>query len=366
MRRLPVTLVAVFTLGLFLVLPASPSFASGNHAAITISSNAGFTSCACVTSGNGTAASPFVIGPWTIGTPSNGSEGGWSVKVDNSRGRVTDFFNIFGIQSSYTDLTPTDPNIWLVGVTNPTTISGDTQNPQGSNGGGTGIRLDNSSHITISNVTYAQMNGEGAVINGSSFVTIDNSRLKAVPAASIVVTPPIGDGILAINSSNLAFGTSPACPTNGAPCVDESYSEGIATYLQNTHDVVINNESAGAADTGSFVLDGTNTFNVTIKNSTGTGDGPICHNEVTSGQTANDLQGGLHLINGAHDNTFMNDTFTADTGFDVASGGNGFYVQGCTGSQPFTPVEAPMGAGNTFTNVCYRTTNITPPPAKAC
>src|SRR5260370_23753542 len=249
MRRLPITLIAVFIAGLLVALPVRPAIASGNHAAITISSNSDFASCVCVTSGNGTAPSPFVIGPWTIGSPSNGSKGGWSVKVDNSKGHVTDFFNIFGIQSSYTDLTPTDPDIWLVGVTNSTTISGDTKNPQGSNGGGTGIEVDSSSHIAISNVTYAQMNGEGAVINGSSFVTIDNTRLKGVPAASIVVTPPIGDGIFAVNSSNLAFGTSPACPTNGSPCVDESYSEGIATYLQNTHDVVINHETGSAADT---------------------------------------------------------------------------------------------------------------------
>ncbi len=364
MQRLLNTLTGALLIGLFVAVPVGPSFAAGNHAAITIASNADFTSCACVTSGNGTASSPFVIGPWTISSPSGGTSG-WSVKVDNSKGKVTSFFNIFGIQSSYTDLTSTDPDIWLVGVTNPTSISGDAKNPLGSNGGGTGIRLDGSSKIAIDSASYLQMNGEGAVINNSSFVTIDNSKLKAVPDASIVVTPPIGDGILAVNSSNLTFGMSATCPRT-SPCVDESYSEGIATYLQNTHDVLINNETGSASDTGSFVLDGTNTFNVTIQNSTATGDGPICSNGKTSGQTANDLQGGFHFINGAHNNSLINDVSLSSTGFSLASGGNGFYFNGCTGSQPFSRVEAPMGAGNTFTNVCYVNTNITPTPPKSC
>ncbi len=85
MRRLLIVLTSLLLTGLFVAFPASPSFATAGHAAITIKSNADFTSCACVTSGNGTASSPFVIGPFTIPSPSGGTSG-WSVKVDNSRG----------------------------------------------------------------------------------------------------------------------------------------------------------------------------------------------------------------------------------------------------------------------------------------
>ena len=53
------------------------------HAAITIVSDADFVTCACVTSGSGTAADPYVIGPWTISAESSG---GWALKVDNSSG----------------------------------------------------------------------------------------------------------------------------------------------------------------------------------------------------------------------------------------------------------------------------------------
>jgi len=43
------------------------------------------------------------------------------------------------------------------------------------------------------------------------------------------------------------------------------------------------------------------------------------------------------------------------TGYSIASGGNGFFIDACAGyaRQPFTPAEAPAGAGNAFTTVCY-------------
>jgi hypothetical protein len=52
----------------------------------------------------------------------------------------------------------------------------------------------------------------------------------------------------------------------------------------------------------------------------------------------------------------------------VASGGNGFYNNACTGvvNQPFSPVEGAMGGGNTFTNLCYSTTNIAGLPPSTC
>src|SRR5712692_1890339 len=71
------------------------------HAAITITSNADFAACACVTGGSGTASDPYVIGPWTI--PAE-SAGGWALKVDNSSGAITAYFRVAGIVSTYDDL----------------------------------------------------------------------------------------------------------------------------------------------------------------------------------------------------------------------------------------------------------------------
>jgi hypothetical protein len=52
-----------------------------------------------------------------------------------------------------------------------------------------------------------------------------------------------------------------------------------------------------------------------------------------------DLQGGLHIINGAHNNIIANDDLSGNTnGISVGSGGNGFYYNPCAGqNQPFSP-----------------------------
>ncbi|HVB41839.1 MAG TPA: right-handed parallel beta-helix repeat-containing protein [Streptosporangiaceae bacterium] len=365
MRRLIVPLTVLATaLFAFSAVPADAG--TSGHAAITITSNAGFTTCACVTSGNGTAASPYVIGPWSIAAPSGGTTG-WSVKIDNSGGGITDYFDIFGISSTYNDTNTTDPTIWLVDVKTPTLISGNNADPTAGNDLGMGIELDSSANISIDNVNYNKGNGTGVYINGSTNITVNNSKLKAT---CVICTPHTGDGIYAVNSSGIQIGTGSDCP-NTNPCVDVTYDDGMGIWLNNTHDVVINQVSTGANDTGGIVLDGPDTYHVTVQNTQGDGTGNIC---ITfNGQKVNtgyftDLQGGLHIINGAHDNTITNDEFTADTGISVASGGNGFYVNECTGvtNQPFSPVEAPMGSGNTFSNICYTNTNIASLPPSTC
>jgi hypothetical protein len=366
MRRLLAVLSASAAAVLF-VLPATPSLAgTGQHAAITITSNAGFTSCGCVTSGTGTAANPFVIGPWAISAPS-GRSNGWSVKVDNSGGGITDYFNISGISSTYNDTNTTDPTIWLVGVHTPTTIAGTNADPTAGNDLSIGIELDGSSNIVIDGVSYNKGNGTGIYLNGSSNVSINNSKLKAT---CNICTPHTGDGIYAVNSDHLQIGTGSDCPRN-TPCNDVTYDDGIGIWLVNTHDVVINHATADANDTGGYVLDGSNTYNVTLENSSAQGDGNICF--TINGQKLNsgyftDLQGGLHLINGAHDNTIANDTFTGGTALDIGSGGSGFYYNACAGGvdQPFSPAEAAMGTGNTFTNLCYSTTNVAALPPSTC
>jgi len=77
MKRLSLFLVPA-TAAAFAAMPASASWAGGGaqHGPITITSNAGFATCQCVTSGTGTAADPYIIGPWAISSPSNGPNGG--------------------------------------------------------------------------------------------------------------------------------------------------------------------------------------------------------------------------------------------------------------------------------------------------
>jgi hypothetical protein len=346
MRRI---LVVLSTLGVaaLLVGPAAPASAStGQHAAITITSNADFASCRCVTSGDGTAGDPYVIGPWAIPAPSDGTSG-WSVKIDNSGGGITDSFTIAGISTTYSDTSTTDPTIWLIGTNTPTTISGTSGNNLG-----VGIELDHSANISIDGVSYNKGNGTGVYINGSSNVSINNSKFKAT---CNICSPHTGDGIYAVNAAHLGIGTGADCP-NSTPCNDVTYDDGFGIYLQDTHDVVINQAAADANDTGGYVLDGASTYNVTLENSSAQGGGSICHTfngqKVFTGYLT-DLQGGLHLINGTHNDTITNDTFANNTTIDVASGGNGFFDNACTGVQRFSPVEAAMGANNTFSDICY-------------
>ncbi len=226
----PLTLAAM-TLFAF---PAESAFATGAgaHAAITITSNAGFSACSCVTSGNGTAASPFVIGPWSINAPSGGTSG-WSVKIDNSKGKITDYFNIFGISSNYNNTNSTDPTIWLVDVSTATSITGTNANPTTGNNLGIGIELDNSSNISIDGVDYNKGNGTGIFINGSTNVSINNSKLKAT---CTLCSPHVGDGVYAVNSANLSIGTGADCPSSG-PCNDLTYDDGFGIWLADTQNV---------------------------------------------------------------------------------------------------------------------------------
>lgn len=330
------------------------SAGTGGYAAITITSNAGFSACGCVTSGNGTAASPYVIGPWSIAAPSGGSSG-WSVKVDNSKGKVTDYFNIFGISSTYNDTVTTDPTIWLVGVHTATTISGTSADPTGGNDLGIGVERDGS---------YNKGNGTGIYLKGSSNISINNAKLKAT---CTICSPHTGDGIYAVNSSNLQIGAGADCP-NTNPCNDLTYDDGFGIWLVNTHDVVINHADADASDTGGYVFDGSTTSLSRTAARKGLGTSASATTASGSTRVLHRPEGRPAPINGAHDDTITNDTFTGDTaGLGVGSGENGFYYNACTGlNQPFSPAETAMGAGNSFSSICYSNTNIATLPPSDC
>ena len=366
MRRL--VFVTVLALAVPISMPIAASAGSGQHAAITITRNSDFTApgsptgCACVTAGNGTPGSPYLVGPWAITAPSGGS-GGWAIKVDNTSGGITSSFTISGISANYSGVPFTDPVIVLAGVNNPagTTISGIS-----SNGNGRGVELDSSSYVTLDQLSLNKMTGIALFINGSSHITLSNSKLKATADGQV---PHNADGLYALNSAYLNIGGTAACPKSQI-CNTFDYDTGWGVYLQNTHDVTIDHATANADDTGAYVLD--NAWNVNLGNSTAEAGGPICitlNGQKTFTGYHTDLQGGLLLIKGSHDNTIQNDQFGGNKGYDIGSGGNGFFADPCTNSnQPWTlPVEALMGGGNTFTNVCYSTTDIASlEPAQPC
>ena len=334
----------------------------GQHDAITITSNADFTAvgssagCACVTAGSGTAADPYVIGPWAISAPSRGTHG-WGIRVDNSGGGVTDSFVISGISVNYSGVPFTDPTIQLMDVNNP---SGTTIMNVSANEDGRGVELDASSHVTLDQLSFNKMTGNALFIKRSSYVTLSNSKLKSTADGQV---PHNADGLYALDSSHLSIGGVLACPGSQI-CDTFDYDTGWGVYLQNTSYVTIDHASANADDTGGYILD--NASYVDLGNSTAEAGGPICitlnGQKTPTGYVPTDLQGGLLLINGSSNNTIHDDQFVQHT-MSIGSGGNGFYGNPCTKTQqPFSPAEAPMGPNNSFLNLCYFNNDIGLPP----
>ena len=355
-----VLLMAILGLGLPVGLVTAG--ASTSRGSVLIRSNNDFLTCGCVTTGDGTAANPYVIGPYQIGVPSNGT-GGYAVKVDDSTGQVTKAFRITGISIGYTDTDPSDPVIWLDHV------SGTRANPISvsvidANNDGQGVEIDASSWVALSNLNINKMNGAGVVITNSTNVTLANSKLKATSNGQ---PPHTEDGVYALDSSYLSIGGVPACPKSQI-CNSFDYDSGWGVYLQNSSNVIINEASANADDTAGFVLD--NSSGVMLTNSTAQGDGPICLSvngaRVPSGYVS-DLQGGILLINGSSNNVIGNDQFAADPGREIGSGGDGAFNNPCTKTQdPFSPKEAGMGLGNSFPGTCFKTTDIAGLPPNPC
>ncbi len=188
-----VGVVAMYALG-----SAAPAWAGGGggqHAGIAITSDASFQSCKCVTSGSGTATNPYVIGPWAITSPAQGS----AVSVDNSGGTITAHFTITGVSANYNDPSPSDPVIHLVDIGTATTVSNVS-----ANGDGIGIELDGSSNIALDNISVNKMVGAGLVIDHSSNVSVSNGKWKATADGEL---PHNEDGLYAVNSSGLRIGT---------------------------------------------------------------------------------------------------------------------------------------------------------------
>lgn len=339
-----VTLAAVTSA--FLLL-AAPAWANGPppHGPITINSDADFVSCACVTAGSGTADNPFVIGPWKITRPSSG---GWALKVDNSKGTVTKFFNVAGITGGYDDKDATHPLVWLVKVTKRTTVA----NVVGNNDG-IGVRLDQVANVSLIGIEVNRMNGDGVLVVSSTGVSIVNSKLKSMQ-----------NGFHAENSSFITIG--PGCVT---ACNDFTYDDFRGLWLHNTHDVLVRHLITAAEDTTAMYLDGKGTYNVDIGFSEANSSGSICA-QGADGPTGlvTDTDGGLRLVNGTHDNFIHELSAHGNVAMDIASGGDGFWTNPCNpfNQVPIVPATAPMGAGNRFADLCYSVTNIPNLPPSTC
>jgi hypothetical protein len=87
-------------------------------------------------------------------------------------------------------------------------LAGTTVSNVSANEDGRGVELDNSSHITLDQLSLNKMTGNALFINGSSYVTLSNSKLKSTADGQ---QPHDADGLYVFNSDHLNIGGVPAC-----------------------------------------------------------------------------------------------------------------------------------------------------------
>lgn len=180
---------AVFAAAVLLLPARAGASANDVHAPIVIHSDADFTNCACVTSGAGTTANPFIIGPWSInnvdddgvfidGTNLTKSFVLWNLTVagnsgSTQRGIVLVNINPTGTQNIVAEVKGAQTSIQtanigiLVEFSSYVTLDGGGENPNGAGIRNTGAGTINK-HVS------------GAVdIESSSYITVEGWQLSA-------------------------------------------------------------------------------------------------------------------------------------------------------------------------------------------
>ena len=149
------------------LISAAPALGSSAHAPIVITSDAGFTSCACVVSGDGSALNPYVIGPWSVSNPS-----GDGVYIDGSS--LTKSFALYDVTSNKNagngiTLKHVNAGAGIVAKVyrGQTTVNNNTW----------GVQVENSSGVVLDGVG---VNLKGPGVASSGFATADTNRLGGI------------------------------------------------------------------------------------------------------------------------------------------------------------------------------------------
>ena len=319
------------------------------HSSISITSDSGFTDANGVVSGSGTASDPYIIGNLKIDDLSLG----YGLKIDNTSGGITKYFNIQCMQSSFSGLTSGDKLVWLVNIHQNTVIS-DISGNSAEQGATTGLEVDESSNITMNNLSFNKMGLDGVLINDSNNITISESKLKAV-----------NNGLTIQNSHDITIGKK--CNLSGpSGCNDFTYDDGRGVYILNSYNILVQYTKTTADDTGGILVDGTGSFNVTLTNGVTSGDGSICEHGIPTGDRV-DTIAGIAIINGAHDVTISHYIANGDTHFSLMNGGDGVYINPCTDSTESVSVTSPGGANLVVCDVSYQNEyGFIPVPTSSC
>src|SRR3989475_12583691 len=170
--------VLVASWGLALSVAVGPAAAAGcspaHHGPILIQRDSDFTHANGVVSGRGTAADPYLFANLQLKDLSPG----YGLKVDNSKGKITKFFNIDCVQSNWTNAPPNGATlIWIVKVRAVTTISRVSAN-SGEAGGSVGIRIDGSSAILLDGESIKKFRSHGGQVAASDPIPLLPNKLE--------------------------------------------------------------------------------------------------------------------------------------------------------------------------------------------
>jgi len=353
MVALVATWAVALSVGVGSVAAASCSLV--HHGPILIQRDSDFTGANGVISGSGTATDPYIFANLQLKDLSPG----YGLKVDNSKAKITKFFNIDCVQSNWTNAPPKGATlIWIVKVVTATTISRVSAN-SGEAGGSVGIRIDGSSSILLTDESINKFGSDGVRVTDSDHVTVLQSKLKAM-----------GNGLALIDSHDILVGQS-CTLVNGNGCNEFTYDDGRGILVENSYNVLVVYTITNADDTGGVLLDGTGTYNVTLLNGKATADGPICEGGVPTGAVVDTISG-ISVTNGAHDIAVHGYTINANGNgfggyFDIMNGGNGGWLNPCTLESTTFRATPSGGANLDFSGNCYHFEfGFDPAPTPAC
>jgi hypothetical protein len=328
------------------------------HAAIRITSNAGFTAANGVVSGSGTLQNPYIVGDLKIDNLSPG----YGLEVDNSAGHITVHFELECLTTGYSVLPPGGATfIVLKGIQGPATVSSISGNG-GETAGTSGVLVESSSSVLVTNLQLNKLGGTALEIAASNHISVTDSKVKS--------TAHGGDGLFITGSHDIRVGS--ACnPQGGQGCDEFTYDDARGLHIRDSYNIRVLNTVVSSDDSGGILIEGSSSYNITLSSSSVSAWGPVCPHGTPTG-VVSDTISGLAIADGAHGITVENYSITSfgtSPGFfGIMNGGNGLYLNPCTlVEQKVTPTTPPGGGGYTFVKVCWMTEyGFNPVPARTC
>ncbi len=213
------TLGVLAALVLTLPLVATQATAGGNSGVISITGDSGFQACGCVSSGNGTVKTPYVIGPLTID-----SDNAPAVSI---KGTTADF----DLDHITIHTTGKADGIVLTNVIGPASITKvniDTPGTKAFTGVGGGIALIDSTGVTINGDSINTVGNWGIRVVGGS-----HNEIKFMTVAHAGLTNPASNSTGSLSPQENPFITGITGDAPGGVLLKNTLSNFVHDNLLN-------------------------------------------------------------------------------------------------------------------------------------